>query len=29
MYGVFTYDCGALMKHYASDRNLVLGIIAE
>jgi len=22
MYGVFTYDCGALMKHYASYRNL-------
>ena len=23
MYGVFTYDCGALPKHYASYRNLV------
>jgi hypothetical protein len=22
MYGVFTYDCGALPKHYASYRNL-------
>ena len=22
MYGVFTYDCGGLMKHYASYRNL-------
>jgi hypothetical protein len=23
MYGVFLYDCGGLMKHYASYRNLV------
>jgi hypothetical protein len=22
MYGVFMYDCGGLMKHYASYRNL-------
>jgi hypothetical protein len=22
MYGVFTYDCGALPKHYASYRDL-------
>jgi hypothetical protein len=22
MYGVFTYDCGALPQHYASYRNL-------